>query len=71
MNIELDPQKADHKCESIRDGDWIIFTCPKCPGYERRLNWRTKEMKIKNGNSFSHSGDYFPFEFKDAFTNVN
>jgi hypothetical protein len=30
-----------HECESHRKGDWIIFRCPLCPDYERRMNWRT------------------------------
>ncbi len=36
-----------HSCQSRLEGDWIIWTCPKCEGYERRLNWRTGEMKGK------------------------
>ena len=37
-----------HNCESVRDGDWIIFTCPRYPGYKRKINWRTHKMSVEN-----------------------
>ncbi len=61
-----------HKCESRRNGDWIIFYCPRCPEFERKLNWRTGELETKGAvKEINHSGSYFPAEYRDAFENVN
>lgn len=46
-----------HHCTSHREGEWIIWRCPQCEGYERRYNWKTREMRIKRGNSEAqHTG---------------
>ncbi len=67
--------EEQHTCESYRNGDWIIYVCEKCPGYERRLNWRTGETKVRRPeggvDDVLHSGSYFPHEFEHAFTHVN
>lgn len=61
-----------HECESYREGDWIIFRCPLCRDYERRMNWRTGEMKVENSTeNITHSGQYYPPELISAFLNVN
>ena len=63
----------EHRCESYRDGDWIVFTCPLCLDYERRLNWRTGNMTAKDQTPIhiQHSGEYFPTEYDHAFTCAN
>ena len=76
MDAFLDNNSTDtdrHQCESYRDGDWIIFTCPKCLNYERRLNWRTGEMMVKDGEDpyILHAGEYFPTEYQHAMVCVN
>ena len=57
-NIQFEGLPSDiHHCTSHRDGDWIIWRCPRCEGYERRYNWRTTEMRVKRGNSEAqHTG---------------
>lgn len=61
-----------HVCQSYRNGDWIVFYCEQCADYERRLNWRTGEMKVKNHKAeVRHSGFYAPEEYKDAFESTN
>lgn len=50
------PQNV-HPCTSHREGDWIIWRCAQCAGYERRLNWSTGEMRVKRGGSEArHAG---------------
>ena len=71
FNFDHEEDAEHHICETFRDGDWIIFRCSKCPDYERRLNWRTQEMKVQNSNTISHIGKYFPEEYREAFENVN
>lgn len=48
--------KDVHHCTSHRDGDWIIWRCPLCEGYERRLNTKTKEMRVKGKTGAQHTG---------------
>jgi hypothetical protein len=37
-----------HECDSVTEGDWVIFRCPICKDYERRINADTCEMRVKN-----------------------
>jgi len=46
-----------HHCTSHRDGDWIIWRCPHCEGFERKFNFVTEEMWVRRGNSRArHTG---------------
>lgn len=60
MHVDFkDDSLPVHVCEAVRDGDWIIYTCPKCPTYRRRYNWRTAEMRVIGQNhNVRHSGSY-------------
>jgi len=72
INLTPTPDFEHHHCQATRDGDWIIFRCPQCRDYERRLNWRTGETKARNVSAtIDHNGSYFPREFKEAFENSN
>ena len=52
-NLEYD----QHECDSVTEGDWIIFRCSICEDYERRINTVTGETKVKNGSSsVRHTG---------------
>lgn len=49
--------QTHHQCTSHQEGNWIIWRCPQCRGYERRFNWVTNEMRIRNGGSEAlHTG---------------
>ena len=74
IRLNLDPSESpeNHQCQSYRDGDWIIFRCPECADYERRLNWRTGEMMVRNSRpEINHFGRYEPTEYREAFENTN
>ncbi|MCA0235495.1 MAG: hypothetical protein LCH81_03855 [Bacteroidetes bacterium] len=45
------PSQSQHYCTSHREGEWIVWRCPHCSDYERRMNWQTGEMRIKRGAS--------------------
>jgi hypothetical protein len=46
-----------HHCTSHREGDWVVWRCPQCSDYERRMNWQTGEMNIRRGHSSAqHTG---------------
>ena len=52
-----------HQCDSVVEGDWVVFRCPICKNYERRINMLTGETKAQNISSvISHSGRHFPFQ---------
>lgn len=50
MNIEF-PIENSHHCTSHIEGDWIVWRCPICPDYERRLNVKTGKMTVKKGDT--------------------
>lgn len=61
FDLNSTPSLEDHECEAHRDGDWIVFRCPDCSDYERRFNWRTGQMKVKNTNPYiNHRGEHVP-----------
>lgn len=46
-----------HFCTSHREGDVIIWRCPLCEGYERRLDFRTGKMRVNRaGSTAQHTG---------------
>lgn len=61
-----------HECTSVRTGDWIIFRCSQCADYERRINWRTGEMVVRDNRiDIMHTGLHLANEYREAFTNLN
>lgn len=45
-----------HRCIGEIVGDWIVFTCPLCAGYERRLHRVTNVMVTRGQTEFNHYG---------------
>jgi hypothetical protein len=64
MKIEFKSNDGEirHSCQSKQDGDWIVFTCPICRDYERRLNFKTGQMKTRTGENPDalHIGTFQP-----------
>ena len=57
----VDVPETTHRCESKREGDWIVFTCKQCPDYERRYNYKTGVMKVRSGSEdINHIGHFVP-----------
>ena len=58
--ITLDKDGTKHRCEAEKKGDWVIYTCPQCPDYERRHNLITDQMIKKQhpANEALHEGFY-------------
>lgn len=60
-NRSFETYNEQHTCDGHQEGDWIIFTCPICQDYERRVNWKTSEMNIHRGSSSAcHYGSKAP-----------
>ncbi len=62
-----------HECVGFREGDWMIFKCPVCGDYERRMNWRTGQMTTKCDpeNPFQHTGMVVPTRYWSLELNAN
>ena len=73
LNLNASDGETHHTCETVRDGDWIIYRCPKCSDYEHRFNWRTGEFKMgKHKPGLTHSAMYYMNEpLAQSFVNQN
>ncbi len=75
LQFEKHPEEAAyHACESRREGQWLIFTCPKCPHYERRFNYHTGEMQVLEAApdpAIRHVGTYSPPALEQGQFNPN
>ncbi len=62
-----------HKCKTHREGDWVVFTCDKCPGYERRINLKTRKMRVSSPEDVQalHTGSFARHDLGHAFEHTN
>jgi len=62
INFRLNDESSRHQCVVRHDGDWAVFTCPHCEGYERRLNLRNGKMTSRPGEDpfILHEGVFVP-----------
>ncbi|GIV31498.1 MAG: hypothetical protein KatS3mg029_0849 [Saprospiraceae bacterium] len=49
-----------HHCNADIEGDWIVFRCPHCREYERRIHMKTRQMLVSGNenNPYLHTGTY-------------
>lgn len=47
-----------HHCTTHREGDWIVWRCPFCHNYERRLNIKTNQMTVRGKTDYQHVGSF-------------
>ena len=61
---------TNHECDAVMEGDWVVFRCPICKDYERRINTVTGETKVKNlSSTVSHSGRHLSSQYGAMRTN--
>jgi hypothetical protein len=54
----------NHECDAVTEGDWVVFRCPICKDYERKINVITGETKVKNlSSTVSHSGRHLASQY--------
>jgi len=75
LKLDFNPPgdgKETHVCDAFREGYWIFYCCKVCP-HRRKLNWRTKEMRVIVGSEpqIFHSGCYTSNEYREAFEDRN
>jgi hypothetical protein len=62
LNFSAEPGHDHHECDSVVEGEWVIFRCPICSDYERRINVFTGETKVKHLSPIiRHSGRHSPY----------
>lgn len=62
MTFQLDSKDdGKHECVTLRNGEWIVWRCPLCAGYERRYNIRTGKMRVKGKGDAEHKAKIPPF----------
>jgi hypothetical protein len=73
FDINFSGNPSTHQCEQRIEGDWVIFTCPICKDYERRINLKSKEMQVygSEGNPHLHRGTFIKPGFENLQCNLN
>jgi hypothetical protein len=61
-SIQFGNSQNKHQCQSKQEGEWVVFRCPHCPDYERRIHSTTGKMTTKSNpdNLFLHTGNHIP-----------
>lgn len=74
IRFELNDQEREfHTCESRREGNWLVFTCPQCIEYETRFNIQTGERishPIADPTIF-HQGTHIPVGLEGEHVHSN
>ena len=59
LDFSNNQSEVVHECTVLRQGEWAIFHCPHCPGYERKVNLLTGDIKTNAPfNYIRHQGSY-------------
>ena len=62
INFSINDGELRHTCRAKQEGEWIVFTCPHCKGFERRINFHTGKMKTRPAENpdVLHIGNFQP-----------
>jgi hypothetical protein len=65
LKFEITDTELRHTCLGRQEGEWVVFTCPECKGFERRINFHTGKMTTRQGENpeVLHVGDFQPAEW--------
>ena len=60
LNIEFSAKEDAHTCEVSVEEQWIVFTCPQCQNYRRKMHQETGEMVVEKPGDpqITHRGMY-------------
>ena len=59
QTVKVQFGQEQHSCRRHKEGDWEVWTCPQCPGYEKRFNHKEGLMRTKETERsvlFTHGG---------------
>ena len=71
LNFDKNSQKTQHICRAVRDGENVLYSCPKCD-YKMIENLETGHIRIENDDPrIQHSGSYIPHHYISVFDNQN
>ncbi|MBK6931288.1 MAG: hypothetical protein IPH12_10645 [Saprospirales bacterium] len=73
FNFDTSGDTPKHTCTARRDGVWVVFSCPLCPGFERRMNIQTGVMRVKPGAhpQVLHQGSFTPVGLENSYSLLN
>jgi hypothetical protein len=73
IRLNLDDGEKRHQCTAQREGEWLVFTCKRCAGFERRVHLPSGEIKVRMGSDpwILHEGNYMPVGFDADVTSAN
>ncbi|MCB0533902.1 MAG: hypothetical protein H6574_06215 [Lewinellaceae bacterium] len=73
LNFDAASETPRHVCTSKRQGNWIIYSCPLCPGYERRMNLQTGVVSVREGEDpyILHEGSFVPAGLENTHSLAN
>ena len=41
LDIKFSTNENTHRCDAVLEGKWIVFTCPQCQDYRRKMHQET------------------------------
>lgn len=57
--MEIKFKYPTHQCTATISGDWIVYLCPHCDGWQLKQNWKTGQI-VRNSvailSIIPHSG---------------
>ena len=73
VSIKFNVEDRGHKCFGEREGNWVIFRCPVCDDFERRIHLKTGEVKLQIDptNLHPHNGFFIPVGLDADLYNPN
>jgi peptide/nickel transport system substrate-binding protein len=45
--MEIKFKYPTHQCTATISGDWIVYLCPHCDGWQLKQNWKTGQIVIR------------------------
>ena len=73
IRFNINDGQRRHQCATHREGEWVVFTCKRCPDFERRLHLPSGNIKTQTGDDpwVLHEGNYLPVGFDADVTSAN
>ena len=73
FQFNAESPETRHICESRKEGEWVVFVCPHCPDFERRMHLKTGQMKTRPAADpyILHEGVFVPVGLENSHSLPN
>ena len=73
LDFQPGGKAGKHECKAEVQGDWVVFRCPHCPDFERKIHRQTGEMLTQRdpNNMVGHYGTYMKPGFDVPMSPMN